>query len=81
MYFLMLGVALSVMKYLEFGPVAGWDWWIVLAPFALATVWWMWADSTGYTKKKAMQVEDARRQARIDRSRKAMGTHSSKKRR
>lgn len=81
MYFLMLGVALLGMKYLEFGPVAGWDWWIVLAPFALATAWWWWADTTGYTKKKAMQVEEARRQARIERSREAMGTLSSKKRR
>ncbi|OGB34628.1 MAG: hypothetical protein A3F78_01635 [Burkholderiales bacterium RIFCSPLOWO2_12_FULL_61_40] len=81
MYFLMLGVALLAMKYLEFGPVAGWDWWFVLAPFALATLWWWWADSTGYTKKKSMQAEDARRQARIERSREAMGTLSSKKRR
>lgn len=81
MYFLMLGVALLAMKYLEFGPVAAWDWWIVLLPFALATAWWTWADSTGYTKKKAMQEEDARRQARIERNREAMGTLNSKKRR
>lgn len=81
MYFLMLGVALLAMKWLAFGPVAAWDWWVVLAPFALATVWWWWADSSGYTKKKAMQEEEARRQARIERSREAMGTLSSKKRR
>ena len=43
MYFLILGVVLSAMKYMEFGPVAVWDWWIVLAPFGLATAWWAWA--------------------------------------
>lgn len=81
MYFLTLGVVLLVMKYLEIGPVAVWDWWMVLTPFGLATVWWIWADSSGYTKKKAMQVEQARTKARIDRSREATGTLSNKKRR
>lgn len=81
MYFLMLGVALVAMKYLQFGPAATLSWWTVLAPFALATAWWWWADSSGYTKKKAMQEEEARRQARVERSREAMGTLGSKKRR
>lgn len=81
MYLLMLGVVLLVMKYLEIGPVVGWDWWVVLAPFGLATAWWAWADSSGYTKRKAMEVEDARRQARIDKNRDAIGTLNSKKRR
>jgi small Trp-rich protein len=73
MYFLAIGVVLLVLKYLETGPVAAWDWWVVLSPFALAVAWWAWADWSGYTKKKAMQKEDARRQARIDKSREAMG--------
>lgn len=81
MVFLILGVVLSIMKYMEFGPVAVWDWWMVLAPFGLATAWWAWADATGYTKKKAMEVEQARVKARIDRNREAMGSLSSKKRR
>ena len=79
MVFLILGVVLSIMKYMEFGPVAVWDWWMVLAPFGLATAWWAWADSTGYTKKKAMEVEQARVKARIDRNREAMGSLKSSK--
>jgi small Trp-rich protein len=47
----------------------------------LAVLWWTWADWSGYTKKKAMEREDARRQARIDNSREAMGMLSQKKRR
>jgi len=81
MYLLGLGLILLVMKYLEFGPVATWSWWLVLAPFGLAVLWWAWADWSGYTKRQAMERENARRQARIDKNREALGTLSKKKRR
>jgi small Trp-rich protein len=80
MYLLGLGIILLAMKYLEFGPVAAWSWWVVLAPFALAVAWWSWADSSGYTKRKAMEREEARRQARIDRQKEAIGTNFKRKR-
>lgn len=73
MYFLGLGVVLLLLKYLEIGPVALWSWWIVLAPFALAVAWWAWADFSGYTKRKAVEREEGRKKARIDKSRQAMG--------
>ena len=69
MYLLGLGLILLLMKYLAIGPVADWAWWQALAPFALAVLWWAWADGSGYTKRKAMEREDARRQQRLDRSR------------
>jgi len=74
MYLVVLGVVLLLMKYLEFGPVATWAWWLVLSPFALAIAWWSWADSSGYTKRKAMEREDKRRQERIDKQKEAIGT-------
>lgn len=73
MYFLLLGLVLLAMKYLEFGPVAAWSWYVVLSPFALAVVWWTWADWSGYTKRKAVQRENDRKQARIDKNREQMG--------
>lgn len=73
MLFLGLGIILLAMKYLEFGAVAEWSWWTVLSPFALAVVWWAWADWSGYTKKKAVQRENERKQARIDKSREQLG--------
>jgi small Trp-rich protein len=73
MYLLGLGVILLAMKYLEIGPVALWPWWGVLAPFGLAVVWWAWADWSGYTKRKAVEKEAERKQARIDKSRQALG--------
>ena len=73
MYLLGLGIVLLALKLLEIGPVAAWEWWWVLSPFAAAVAWWGWADWSGYTKKKAMQKEDARKQARIDKSRQSLG--------
>lgn len=81
MYFLGLGLVFLVLKHLEVDPVAAWSWWVVLAPFGLAIAWWAWADSSGYTKRKAMQRENERKQARIDKNRDAIGTLRSKKRR
>ena len=81
MYFLGIGLLLLVLKYMEIGPVSTWAWWMVLTPFGLAVLWWMWADGTGYTKRKAVERENARKQARIDKNRQAIGTLSSKKRR
>lgn len=80
MYLLMLGLALMAMKYLEIGPVATWSWLVVLAPFALAVVWWTWADASGYTKRKVMEKENARRKERIDKAKDAMGTLNKRRR-
>jgi small Trp-rich protein len=81
MYFLGIGLVLLAMKYLEIDPVAAWSWLVVFAPFGLAVAWWAWADSSGYTKRKAMELENARKQARIDKNRAALGTTNSNKRR
>jgi small Trp-rich protein len=78
MWFLMLGVLGVVLKYFEIGRVAQWSWWIVLIPFALALAWWAWADWSGYTKRKVIERENLRRQARIDRQLSNMGMLSSK---
>lgn len=79
MYFVGLGLIFMAMKYLEIGPIANWEWWVVLSPFGLAVVWWAWADSTGYTKRKAMELEDAKRQERLDKSKEALGTLRKKR--
>lgn len=72
MYFVGLGLVLLAMKYFELGVVAQWSWWLVLAPFALAVAWWTWADNSGYTKRKAMEREEQRRQARRERTKQAL---------
>ncbi len=80
MYFLGLGVVLLLMKYQEIGPVATWNWWVVLAPFALAFAWWSWADWSGYTKRKAVEKENLKRQARIDKNKEQLGLKTTRRR-
>ena len=79
MYFLGIGVLLLFMKYMEVGPPAEWPWWVVLSPFGLAVAWWWWADMTGYTKRKQVEKENRRRQARIDKSRENLGLGPKKR--
>lgn len=81
MYFLGLGLIFLGMKYFEIAPVVAWSWWIVLTPFGLAVLWWNWADSSGYTKRKAMEREDRRREERLEKTREALGVLPRKKRR
>ena len=73
MYALLLGIFLMLLKYLAIGPVANWSWWWVLSPFAVAVAWWAWADATGYTKRKAMEKMDQRKQDRINKHKEALG--------
>ncbi|MDN6887184.1 TIGR04438 family Trp-rich protein [Variovorax sp. CAN2819] len=77
MWFLGLGLLALALKYFEVGMVATWSWWIVLSPFALAVAWWAWADSSGYTKRKVVEREELRKQARIDRQKNNMGMKTS----
>lgn len=40
MYLLVIGFLLVIMKFMEFGPVGNWSWWIVLSPFVIIIFWW-----------------------------------------
>lgn len=74
MYLLVLGLALLTLKWMEVDPVANWSWLLILAPFALALLWWAWADSSGFTKRRAAEREQARKQERLDQVRANMNS-------
>ncbi len=80
MAFLLLGLALLGMKVAAFGPVAAWSWWIVLAPFGLAVLWWAFADSSGLTQRRAIEKMEKRKVERRQRDMEALGmtTHRDK---
>jgi small Trp-rich protein len=83
MYLFWLGVIALLLKWQEIGFVADMSWWTVLSPFAAALIWWAWADWSGYTKRKAMERDEARKQARIERQRsqiRMVDARSSRKR-
>jgi len=66
MWFLTIGALLLLMKWLEFGPVAHWSWWIVLSPFLLALIWFEGIEPAfGLDKKKAHDEIDKVKQDRI----------------
>ena len=73
MAFLIIGVLLLVAKFAEFGPFANWSWWVVLAPFLLAALWWEFSDSIGLTQRKAIERMGQRKQERRDRALEALG--------
>ncbi len=68
-----IGVLLLLAKMADFGPTAAWSWWIVLSPFAAATIWWAIADSTGITQRRAMRKMDERKAARREKAMESLG--------
>ena len=75
-----IGVLLLAAKLAEVGPTADWSWWIVLAPFAIAVLWWHFADTTGLTQKRAMDKMEQRRIQRRERSMEALGLNTTRER-
>lgn len=68
-----VGVLLLAAKMAEFGPFAEWSWWIILAPFGLAVLWWEFADSSGWTKRREMDKMEARKVNRRERMMESLG--------
>src|SRR6478672_11519200 len=64
MIFLIVGVALLAMKFADFGPAAGWSWWIVSIPFATTLLWWWYADASGLNKRREMERMEERKSER-----------------
>ena len=73
MWLVVVGVVLVGLKLLGVDFVAGWSWWLVLAPFVLAAVWWKVADAMGITQRQAMNREDARAAKRREAQFEALG--------
>lgn len=76
MAFVLIGVLCVVLRlggWVQFHTSDLWAWAIVLSPFALAVVWWTWADASGRTQRKAMDAMDARKAARREQQMEALG--------
>ncbi len=80
MFFLLMGVAGLLLKFLEITPVAQLDWWMVLTPFGMAVAWWAWADASGYTKRQEIKKMDVRKQERLAKQNAALGINTKPKR-
>jgi small Trp-rich protein len=73
MAFLILGILLLAMKMADLGPVGALSWWWVLLPFALAVMWWSFADSIGLTQRRAMEKMEEKKIQRRNRNLEALG--------
>jgi small Trp-rich protein len=78
MYLLGLSLALLALIFFDVGRGAAWSWWWVLAPFGATALWWAWADSTGYTKRKQIEKMEQRKHDRINKHKEALGMRPRK---
>jgi small Trp-rich protein len=76
MWMIVVGVIAVVLKLAAIGPLAVWPWWVVLAPFAAAVVWWQVADRSGLTQRAAMQRDEERAQKRRQAQIELLGQHT-----
>ena len=58
MWFVAIGCVLIAIKLVGVTAIAAWSWWWILSPFAAAAVWWLIADATGDTQRRAMERVD-----------------------
>lgn len=72
MWFMLLGIALTLLKALDVALLeVSWLW--VLSPFAAAALWWMWADASGLTKRREVEKMAAKQTERRRRHLAALG--------
>ncbi len=73
MWMFALGIVAVVLKLTGFTAVAHWPWWLVVAPFAVAAVWWSMADVLGITRRNAFRRYEEKLQQRRARHLAALG--------
>ncbi len=68
MPFVWAGLLLIVLKWFEFGPVADWSWWAILAPLAIAFAWFELLEPLlGFDKRRVDDDFAKMRRLRIER--------------
>ena len=80
MWFVTLGCLLIALKLADFGFVALWSWWWVLSPFAAAFLWWSYADSSGWTKRREMDKLEDKKLERRRKNMEALGIDRDRQR-
>ena len=86
MAFIVIGVLIIAAHFAGFGPMAHWTWnltgdlWKFCVPFALAAIWWAWADGSGLTKRREMDKMDQRRRERREKNLVSLGMEKTARR-
>ncbi len=73
-----LGVLLLLAWWLDFGPFGRLPWWVPLIPFAIAVLWWEFADTSGWTQRKVMEKMEKRKTERRQKAMDALGLNTKR---
>ncbi|MBC8056949.1 MAG: TIGR04438 family Trp-rich protein [Rhizobiales bacterium] len=79
MLFVIIGALIILTNLAGIGPFADWNWeftgdlWKFCVPFALAVMWWVWADKSGLDKRREMEKMEARKQKRREENLASLG--------
>lgn len=68
-----VGVLLLVAWMADFGPFGRWPWWAIALPFVFAVLWWQFADSSGWTQRRAMDKMEKKKAERREKAMVALG--------
>ena len=75
-----IGVLLLLGWWLDVGPLGRLPWYVPLIPFGLAVLWWEFADSSGWTQRKAIEKMEKRKADRRQNALEALGLDSKRER-
>ena len=70
MLFVIIGVLIIALNLAGLGWFAAWNWeitgdlWKFCVPFALAALWWAWADKSGLNKRREIEKMEEKKRAR-----------------
>ena len=67
------GVLLLLAWWADIGPFGKLPWWAVALPFAIAVLWWHFADTSGWTQRRAMDKMERRKTERREKAMDALG--------
>ena len=76
----LFGVVLLVLWWADVGPFGRLPWWGVSLPFVIAVLWWQFADSTGWTQRRAMDKMERRKAERRERQMVSLGLNHRRER-
>ena len=74
------GVLLLVAWWADIGPFGKLPWWAVALPFFIAILWWHFADTSGWTQRRAMDKMERRKAERREKAMDALGLNHRRER-
>ena len=75
-----IGVLILLAWFADFGPFGRLPWWAVALPFLAAILWWAFADSTGWTQRRAIDKMEKRKRNRREKAMEALGLNHRRER-